>query len=255
VRGAKRGPNAQLYTWGSVLVGLGIWQLVGAYVVHNSLFLATPIQAFGGMIDLWKSGQLQTALVTSGEEFLIGFVLASIAGIVIGLLTASFRRVNLIAAPWISGIYASPTIALAPLLILWFGVGIWSKVAVVFLLVVFPMIVSTEAGIRTTDPHLVEAIRSFGATQGQIFTKVLLPSALPMILAGLRLGVGRGLIGVVVGELAGSRAGLGFIINNASQVFNMSQLFAGVIILSAAGIILTAGFERLETVLAPWRSR
>jgi NitT/TauT family transport system permease protein len=170
-------------------------------------------------------------------------------------LTASFRRVNLIAAPWISGIYASPTIALAPLLILWFGVGIWSKVAVVFLLVVFPMIVSTEAGIRTTDPHLVEAIRSFGATQGQIFTKVLLPSALPMILAGLRLGVGRGLIGVVVGELAGSRAGLGFIINNASQVFNMSQLFAGVIILSAAGIILTAGFERLETVLAPWRSR
>jgi NitT/TauT family transport system permease protein len=207
------------------------------------------------MIDLWRAGQLQIDLLVSGEEFAIGFVLASLVGIVVGLLTASFERVNLIAAPWIAGLYASPTIALAPLLILWFGVGIWSKVAVVFIVVVFPMIINTDAGIRNTDQHLVEAVRSFGASQWQIFTKVSLPGALPMILAGLRLGVGRGLIGVVVGELAGSRAGIGYIINNASQVFNMSQLFAGVILLSAAGIVLTALFGRLETVLAPWRGR
>jgi NitT/TauT family transport system permease protein len=153
----------------------------------------------------------------------------------------------------VSGFYATPIIALAPLLILWFGIGIWSKIAVVFSLVVFPVIINTEAGIRQTDPQLIEAAKSFCANRWQIFAKVSLPAASPMILAGLRLGVGRGLIGVVVGELAGSRAGLGFLINNASQVFNMPQVFAAIIILAAAGILLTAGLQRLERVLVPWK--
>jgi len=251
---ARRGFGRAAYTWGSVIGGLLLWQIWGDYVVHNSLFLATPTQSFVAMIKLWGNGTLQHDIVISGEEFLVGFVIASIAGIVIGLLTATFDRVSLILTPWISGLYATPIIAVAPLLILWFGVGIWSKIAVVISLVVFPMIISTEAGIRHTDAQLIEAARSFSATQQQIFTKVMLPSALPLILAGLRLGVGRGLIGVVVGELAGSRAGIGYLINEASQVFNMPELFAGVIILAAAGILLTAGFERTEHILAPWKN-
>jgi len=249
-----RGFSRAVYTWGSVLGGLALWQLIGDAVVHNSLFLATPIQSFGAMIKLWNNGTLQHDVIVSGEEFVVGFVIASIAGIIIGLFTASFDRVSLVLTPWISGLYATPIIAVAPLLILWFGVGIWSKIAVVISLVIFPMIISTEAGIRHTDAQLIEAARSFGATQQQIFTKVSLPSALPLILAGLRLGVGRGLIGVVVGELAGSRAGIGYLINEASQVFNMPQLFAGVIVLAAAGIFLTAGFERAERILVPWKN-
>lgn len=255
VRRTPRAPNATVYTVGSLLTGLLVWQWLGTTVIKNSLFLATPLQALGGLADLWETGQLQRDLLVSGEEFVLGFLLASAIGILIGLLTASFERVNLIAAPWISGLYASPIIALAPLLILWFGVGIWSKIAVVFLLVIFPMIINTDAGIRTVDQHLIEAIRSFGANRVQLFLKVSLPSAVPMILAGLRLGVGRGLIGVVVGELAGSRAGIGYSINNASQAFNMPRVFAGVILLSAIGIVLTNLFERLEIVLAPWRTR
>jgi NitT/TauT family transport system permease protein len=200
-------------------------------------------------------GELQRAMIVSFEEFAIGFAIAIVAGIVVGLFTASFESVKLILTPWISGFYASPIIALAPLLILWFGVGIWSKIAVVVSLVIFPMIINTEAGILHTDTALIEAARSFGATRLQIFTKVALPNAAPYILAGLRLGVGRGLIGVVVGELAGARAGLGFLINNASQVFNMPQLFAGVIVLAVAGIAMTAFFQRLERILVPWRSQ
>jgi NitT/TauT family transport system permease protein len=100
---ARRRPNRYLYTIGSVIAGLGIWQLVGLYVVHNSLFLATPTQAFAGMIDLWRAGQLQLDVIVSAEEFAIGFVMASLVGIAIGLLTASFERVNLVAAPWIAG--------------------------------------------------------------------------------------------------------------------------------------------------------
>jgi NitT/TauT family transport system permease protein len=241
-------------TIASVIGGLAIWEYVGLYVVKNSLFLATPSASLLAMIDMWNQGVLQKAIVISGEEFFIGFAIAVVAGTLIGLLTASFEDFSLVLTPWISGFYASPIVALAPLLILWFGVGIWSKIAVVISLVIFPMIINTETGIKHADPQLVEAARSFGASKIQIFAKVSLPCALPYIIAGLRLGVGRGLIGVVIGELAGSRGGLGYLINNASQVFNMPQLFASVIVLAAAGIVLTAGFQYLERKLVPWKA-
>lgn len=237
----------------SVIAGLLIWQGLGQFFVKNALFLATPDQAIAAAGHLWQSHELQRHILVSGEEFFIGFVIASAAGIVIGLVTASFPAISAVLGPWISGLYATPIVALAPLVILWFGIGIWSKIAVVISVVVFPVIINTDAGIRATDPQLVEAIRSFGARQTQIFRKVSLPSALPFILAGLRLGIGRGLIGVVVGELFGARAGLGFLINDSAQVFNMPQLFAGVIVLAAAGILLTGGFQVLERYLVPWR--
>jgi NitT/TauT family transport system permease protein len=125
-------------------------------------------------------------------------------------------------------------------------------VAVVASLVLFPVIINTDAGVRNADRQLIEAVRSFGATKLQLFIKVSLPAALPFILAGLRLGVGRGLIGVVVGELFGARAGLGFMITQAAEVFNMPQLFAGIVVLAAAGIALTAAFQGLERRLVPW---
>ena len=149
-------------------------------------------------------------------------------------------------------LYATPTIALAPLFILWLGIGIWSKVLVVIFLVLFPVTINTEAGLRTTSERLIEMLRSFGASPRQIFFKVSLPSAVPFILAGLKLGIGRGLIGVVVAELFGSRAGLGRLIAQSADAFNMPELFAGVIVLAVAGIALTAGFGWLENRLVPW---
>ncbi|HEV8020613.1 MAG TPA: ABC transporter permease [Candidatus Lustribacter sp.] len=250
----RRGVRRVIVTVASILGGLAIWELIGLFVVKNALFLATPTASLVALRDMWADGSLQKAMVISGEEFLIGFSIAVVAGILIGLVTASFEDASLVLTPWISGFYASPIVALAPLLILWFGVGIWSKIAVVISLVIFPMIINTEAGIKQADAVLIEAARSFGASPLQIFTKVSLPSALPYIIAGLRLGVGRGLIGVVIGELAGARGGLGYLINNASQVFNMPQLFASVIVLAAAGIALTALFQYFERVLVPWKA-
>ena len=238
----------------SVVVGLVLWQAVGAILVRNSLFLATPTQTASAIAQLSQSGQLQRHIAVSAEEFVIGFVVGSVAGIVIGLAMASSQRVDAILSPWVSGFYATPIVALAPLIILWFGIDIWSKVVVVISLVVFPVIINTDVGIRSTDPQLVEAIRAFGASRRQIFLKVSIPCAMPFILAGLRLGVGRGLIGVVVGELFGARAGLGFLIGDASQIFDMPRLFAGVVLLALAGIILTNGFQRLERYLLPWRA-
>ncbi|MDE3076993.1 MAG: ABC transporter permease [Chloroflexota bacterium] len=236
----------------SVVIGLLLWQGIAAYV-HNGLFLASPTQVARAIALLWMQGELQFHMLVSGEEFLVGFLIGAFAGIIVGLLMASFRTVNSLLSPWVSGIYATPIIALSPLLILWLGIGIWSKIAVVISVVVFPVIINTETGIRETEAHLLEAIRSFGASRSQLFRKVSLPSALPFILAGLRLGVGRGLIGVVVGELFGARAGLGFLITNAANVFDMPDLFAGVIVLAAAGIVLTAAVRVMEHRLVPWK--
>jgi NitT/TauT family transport system permease protein len=236
----------------SILSGLVLWEFLSRVVVANALFLAAPTQIFAAIYNLAAGGQLWPHVAVSAAEFAIGYVIASLLGIAVGFVMASSDLGKRILQPWISGLYATPTIALAPLFILWLGIGIWSKVVVVVFLVLFPVTINTEAGLRTTSARLIEMLRSFGATPRQIFFKLSLPSAMPFILAGLKLGIGRGLIGVVVAELFGSRAGLGRLISQSADAFNMPELFAGVIILAVAGIVMTAGFTWLERVLVPW---
>lgn len=236
----------------SVVVGLAIWELLSRYLVANALFLAGPSQIVRALISLAESGQLGHHIAVSALEFVLGYVIASVIGVALGLTMAASVNAKQALEPWISGFYATPTVALAPLFILWLGVGVWSKVVVVVSLVLFPVTINTEAGIRTTSERLIEMLRSFGASRRQIFIKVSLPSAMPFILVGLKLGIGRGLIGVVVAELFGSRAGLGQLISQSADSFNMPNLFAAVVVLAVAGIVLTAAFGWLEGKLVPW---
>jgi NitT/TauT family transport system permease protein len=175
-----------------------------------------------------------------------------VLGIALGFVMASNETAKEASEPWVQAFNATPTVALAPLFILWAGIGIWSKVMMVVIVVIFTIAINTEAGIRMTSPRLIETFRSFGATRAQIFLKLSLPSALPFILAGLKLGVGRGLIGVVVAELFGARAGLGNLISESAANFDMAGLFAGVVVLAAAGVGLTAVFRWLEHHIVPW---
>jgi NitT/TauT family transport system permease protein len=236
----------------SVIAGLALWELVSRFIVANPLFLASPTQIAGAIVALAATGELWRHVGISAIEFGFGYVIACALGVLAGLAMANSAVAKQAMAPWVSGLYATPTIALAPLFILWFGIGVWSKVLVVILLVFFPVAINTEAGLRTTSERLIEMLRSFGASERQIFFKVSLPSALPFILAGLKLGIGRGLIGVVVAELFGSRAGLGRLIAASADSFNMPELFAGVVVLAVAGIVMTAGFSWLERRLVPW---
>jgi NitT/TauT family transport system permease protein len=236
----------------SVFTGLVLWELISRFVVNNTLFLAAPTQIVGALAGLVASGELWRHVGISAAEFVLGYAIASVLGVVTGLTMARSDVSKRAMQPWIAGLYATPTIALAPLFILWFGIGIWSKVLIVILLVYFPVAINTEAGLRTTSERLIEMLRSFGATERQIFIKVSLPSAVPFILAGLKLGIGRGLIGVVVAELFGSRAGLGRLISASADSFNMPELFAAVVVLAVAGILMTAGFSWLEARLVPW---
>jgi len=236
----------------SVVGGLLLWEVVSRLFVANALFLAAPTQILQAIYSLTLSGEMERHVAISATEFAIGYVIASAIGIAVGFGMANYPTFKQAMQPWISGLYATPTIALAPLFILWLGIGIWSKVLVVIFLVLFPVTINTEAGLRTTSERLIEMLRSFGASSRQIFFKVSLPSALPFILAGLKLGIGRGLIGVVVAELFGSRLGLGRLISQSADAFNMPELFAGVIVLAVAGIAMTAGFGWIERRLVPW---
>ncbi|MEJ8570738.1 ABC transporter permease [Microbaculum marinum] len=236
----------------SVVGGFLLWELAGRFLVGQSLFLAVPSQIVEAAVKLWAAGVLQRHIIVSFSEFIIGYVIAIAIGLPIGLLLAVSPRFRAILSPWVDGLYATPVIAIAPLVILWFGIGIWSKVFVVVSVVIFPVIINTEAGIRSTPHNYVEAIRCFGASRVQVFLKVMIPSALPFIFAGMRLGIGRGLIGVVVGELFGSRAGLGRLIAESAETFNMPNLFVGVLLLAAAGILLTSAFHALERRIVHW---
>jgi NitT/TauT family transport system permease protein len=236
----------------SVAGGLLLWELISRFAIDNALFLAAPSQIVVAIYNLAITGELWRHIGVSAAEFALGYVIAIFLGIALGLAMASSDTMKRALQPWVSGLYATPTIALAPLFILWLGIGIWSKVIVVVTLVLFPVAINTEAGLRTTSERLIEMLRSFGATRKQIFFKVSLPSAVPFILAGLKLGIGRGLIGVVVAELFGSRAGLGRLISQSADAFNMPELFAGVVVLAVAGIVMTAGFGWLEKRLVPW---
>ena len=236
----------------SILGGLALWELVGRVIVNNALFLASPSQIVLALVRLTADGEMGRNIAVSGLEFIVGYLLACALGVVLGVAMGESLAIKRVMQPWVSGAYATPVIALAPLFILWFGIGIWSKIVVVVSLVLFPVAINTEAGLQRKSPRLAEMLRSFGATRTQIFWKLSLPSAMPFIMTGLKLGIGRGLIGVVVAELFGARAGLGFLIDESAAVFNMPNLFAAIAVLAVAGIVMTAGFTWLEGKLIPW---
>ncbi len=235
-----------------VVAGL-TWEVLARVVVGNPLFLS-PLSDVGlRAVDLWRSGELQVNVWVSFVEFALGFALASVAGIAGGVVLAGSPRLRAFCDPLISMLYATPLIALGPLFILWLGIGVASKVAIIFLMSVFPILINTVTGLTTADRRLIEVARSFGATAGQVYRKVRMPAALPFIIAGLRLSVARALVGVVVAELFGARAGLGYMIVNSAQSFDTSGVFVGVLILAIAGAASVELLKWLEVKLAPWQ--
>ncbi len=230
-----------------------LWQIVATYFFTNALVIVPLSKVWDAFIKLSRSGELWKHTSVSLQEFALGYVVAAVVGILVGLLLATNARLRDYAGPWVSFFYAVPLVAIAPLFIVAFGIGIMSKVVVIFLVAVFIILVNTEVGVLSTDPNLIEAARSFGANRFQIFRKVLLPAALPFIIAGLRLGVARGLVGVVVAELFGAKAGLGFLILASAQVFDTASLFVGVLVLAIGGYLGVELLKWVEHKMAPWR--
>jgi ABC-type nitrate/sulfonate/bicarbonate transport system permease component len=233
-----------------LLVG---WELLGRYVLTNRLFFAPLSDVVLAAINLWRTGELETHIWVSFSELLEGVAVAIVFGIIVGVAIGISQRTREYVEIYITALYATPLVAVTPLLILWLGIGVVSKAAVVFLTAVFPILINTASGVRATDALLLEVAQSFCANRRQIITKVMLPAAVPFMLTGIRLGIGRGIVGVVVGELFGARAGLGYLIFISGQTFDVPALFVGIITLAIMGVGLTFAAELVERRALRWR--
>jgi ABC-type nitrate/sulfonate/bicarbonate transport system permease component len=242
-----------LQTIVSFLVAALLWDFAAYYLIDKPI-LFSPLSAIvKRAIELWRDGELQYHMWVSFIEFAGGFGLAIVIGIGMGVAFAASRLLRNFFEPWVSMLYATPIIALGPLFILWLGIGVSSKIAIVFLTAVFPILINTVIGLTTTERTLVDVARSLGATNTQIYTKIRIPGATPFVIAGLRLSVARALVGVVVAELFGARAGLGFLILTSAQNFDTPALFVGVIIFALAGVASVSLLKWIEKHFAAYR--
>jgi NitT/TauT family transport system permease protein len=233
----------------SVLI---LWEVVATFVT-NRLLLVPPLEVLTALIGEVKKGAMWENAIATVTAVGTSFIVSVAIGIAIGLSLASSKMLSLTAGPLLSALNSVPIIALAPLFIAWLGLGFASKFVLVLLVAVFPVVVTTEAGLRATDRQLIEAAKSFNATSWQIFTTVTFPFALPFIVSGIRVAWARALVGIVVAEFFGSFAGFGFAIMSASQTFDTARVLGYVIVLGAMGLIGSMIFESLQRRLAPWR--
>jgi NitT/TauT family transport system permease protein len=239
----------------TVLSFLLLWEAFTRSGAINPILLSSPTDVARAGAGLFASGEIWKDLWVSGVEFAVGFGLSVLLGIPLGLAVGWYRRLHFALDPFLSALYATPRVALLPLIIIWLGIGIWSKIAIVFLGAFFPICVNTIAGVKTSDARLLRVAQSFGASELRVFTSIVLPSSVPFILSGLRLGVGRALIGVVVGELYAATAGIGFMITVAGATFQTDKVFVGIVILALFGVFCVELLTRLERRFETWRPK
>lgn len=234
---------------------VGAWELLLTYVVPlNPFFFTKPsliAKAFGDQI---LTGKLWHDLAVSSRAFIWGFSFAVALGIPIGAIMGWNRRVEYALDPFFTALYASPLVAVAPLLIIFFGVGLTGKAILVFLLAVFPFIFNVFAGVKSADPVLINVVRAFGGAEKDLYLKVIFPSTLPYVAAAARLAIGRGLVGIIVGEFYAASEGIGFAISQAGDTYKLPDMFVGIIILAIVAVVLTEAMRWLEATLAPWRA-
>lgn len=237
----------------AVVVFLIVWQVVANARIWSALFLPGPLDIVQAFNDLVQGGELGIDIATSTQEFLLGYAMAALIAIPLGLLLGWYPRARYIMDPFITFLYATPRIVLLPLFIIWFGIGINSKIAVIFLGAFFAILINTMAGVRNLDSQLIRVARSLGGNDLQIFRTIALPGSVPFILTGMRLGLGHALIGVVVGEYVAAQHGIGKMMMIAGQTFQSAVVFAGLFIIAVAGLVLTLILQRLERHFDAWR--
>lgn len=234
----------------SLIIVFIIWEFFGRQI--DPIFASHPIAILQAFWEILIDGSLLKAFVESIQPLIVGYLLAAVIGIPLGLLIGRYRIVEAAVNIYVIAGYATPLVALIPLFVLWFGLGFTVKVAIVFVLTVFPIIINTTDGVKAVPKTLIEVGTAFVASQSFIMKKIILPATLPYIMTGLRLGIGKAVIGMVIAEFFTSIGGLGGIIINAGNNFQTAIMFVPIIILMGLGVGLTALVGVLERKVAPW---
>jgi len=239
-----------LFRYGFLALILIVWQIVGPNI--SPIFFTYPTKIAVAFYDLTVSGDLPHYLAQSLEVMLYGLLTAVLIGIPLAVLMARVRWLDWALELPVNALYATPLVALVPLLVLWFGIYLKAKIIVVFLFAVFPILINTYQGVRECDVNMLEVARSFRSREWRMWQDVLLPCALPYIAAGVRLAIGRGLVGMVIAEFYTTITGLGYMITRYANNFEMDKTFVPVIVLMMLGVSFTAGLKWLERRIAPW---
>jgi ABC-type nitrate/sulfonate/bicarbonate transport system permease component len=231
---------------------IGAWEVLGRQV--DPLFLSYPSAIAVAAAQMIATGELQEGLASSLRTLILAFLIASVIGIVLGLLIGRYKTVDA-ATDWlVNALYATPLVAVIPLVVLWFGLGNTAKTFIVTILALFPILINTTAGVRNVPKQLIEVADAFAANERQIFTKIILPSALPYMMTGLRLGVGRAIIGMVVAEFFTAITGLGALIVKYGNQYDTASMFVPILVLMLLGTGLSFALRRAEEWIAPWKT-
>jgi sulfonate transport system permease protein len=241
----------RFYRYGFLALILIVWELVGPLV--NPIFFSYPSKI---ALAFWEltvvTGELQHYMWESLAILFYGLAIAIVVGVPLAILMARFRPVDWALDLPVNAMYATPMVALVPLLVLWFGIYMEAKVIIVFLFCVFPVLINTYQGVRECDKNMLEVARSFRSSEWRMWRDVLFPFALPYIAAGVRLAIGRGLVGVVIAEFYTTISGLGYMITRYAHIFDMDKTFVPIILLMFLGVSLTSALKWLERRIAPW---
>jgi ABC-type nitrate/sulfonate/bicarbonate transport system permease component len=238
---------------GVFVILFGTWELLSRSGIINPLFFSAPSRVLRAGEELVADGSLLKHIWASGEIFLLGFGMAVLFGVPIGVAIGWFKWANRAFSPLVSAFYTTPRIALMPLFIIWFGLGIGSKVALVFLSAIFPLIVNMQVAMVNLDQDLKRVGIAYGANQWQLFRTIALPISVPFLLTGLRLAMGRGLLGMVAAEVFGGSEGIGYLIEYAGATFRPDMVFVGVFIIAGFGIVMDRGLFFLNRRVDSWR--
>jgi sulfonate transport system permease protein len=251
---ARRRRHKQMQTIAIRVVSLGIvltlWQVFGAQV--DPVLFTTPTKVVAAAVTMIASGELWTYLAPSLVVLVIGLTLAAVIGIATGLLLARFWILDVALGVYITFLYSTPSVALVPLIVLWAGFETTAKVIILFLFAFFPMAINTYQGVKNVDTKLIEVGRAFRCSEAQLWTNIVLPGALPFIVTGLRLAVGRGLIGMVLADLYTAISGIGYLIVRTASTYQVDKMFVPIVTLGILGVTLTALLRVLELKVAPW---
>ncbi len=232
---------------------LAVWQYLGDSGLIDPRMISTPSRVLAQGFGMIENGELWVHVSVSMTELFWGLALSIAIGIPLGFLIGWYRTADHLLNPYVSVLLVVPIVAFFPLLVTWVGLGIESKVAIVFLGAVVYVLVNTMTGTRTIDQSLLTAARSFGANDWQVFTTLALPHSAPFILSGIRLGVGVGMVGVVVGEFFASTSGLGYTIVRAGNAMNADLLFTSLAVIVIIGVFLTEILKKVEARVGSWR--
>jgi ABC-type nitrate/sulfonate/bicarbonate transport system permease component len=233
---------------------LTLWEATARLGLLNPFFTSLPSAIAASLGEEARSGELLRNITVSLGEFAAGYGAAVVIGIFLGVLAGRFRGFEYACDPFLWFLYSAPLVALFPIFIIWFGLGVRPVIAIAFLLSVTPITANTLSGIKGVSPALLRAAKSFGAGERDLLWRVILPASLPMVIAGLRLGIGRALTGVVVGELFGATSGLGFSIAYYGGLLKTTNMLASLAVIAGLGVVCTQGLSAVEARLDSWRT-